>query len=140
MKLKALIFLGVISLSFFSWPAVFSAQADYNDPGLNTTITNAGNGGQAMKNMAPIDTRAASIIGTFLSFVGIAFLILMIYAGILWMVSQGNEKQLEKSRGILINAIIGLIIVILAYAVTSYVGQLLTAPTTSGGNQTVTTK
>ena len=61
-----------------------------------------------------------------MSFVGVAFLILMIYGGILWMTSQGNDTQIKKAKGILINGIIGLVIVIFAYAITAYIGNTLT--------------
>ena len=69
-----------------------------------------------------LQTKAGQIIGTILSFVGVLFLILMIYAGILWMTAQGNENQVSKAKGLLVNGIIGLIIVFAAYAITSFIG------------------
>jgi len=69
-----------------------------------------------------LQTKAGQIIGTVLGFIGVLFLILMIYAGILWMTSQGNEQQVTKAKGLLINAIVGIIIVFAAYAITSFLG------------------
>jgi hypothetical protein len=69
-----------------------------------------------------LQTKAGQIIGTILSFVGVLFLILMIYAGILWMTAQGNENQVSKAKGLLVNGIVGLIIVFAAYAITSFIG------------------
>lgn len=69
-----------------------------------------------------LQTTAGQIVGTVLSFVGVLFLILMIYAGILWMTSQGNEQQVTKAKGLLVNGIIGIIIVFAAYALTSFIG------------------
>jgi hypothetical protein len=46
----------------------------------------------------------------------------MIYAGILWMTAQGNEQQVSKAKNLLINATIGLIITLAAYAITSFIG------------------
>jgi cbb3-type cytochrome oxidase subunit 3 len=69
-----------------------------------------------------LQTKAGQIIGTILSFVGVLFLILMIYAGILWMTAQGNENQVNKAKGLLVNGIVGLIIVFAAYAITSFIG------------------
>jgi len=69
-----------------------------------------------------LQTKAGQIIGIVLSFVGVLFLILMIYAGILWMTAQGNEQQVAKAKGLLINGTIGLIIVFAAYAITSFIG------------------
>lgn len=63
-----------------------------------------------------------SIIGTavkaILSFVGVIFLILMIYGGYLWMTASGNEQQVEKAKNIIIRSVIGLIIVMAAYTIT----------------------
>lgn len=69
-----------------------------------------------------LQTKVGQIVGTVLSFVGVLFLILMIYAGILWMTAQGNEQQVAKAKTLLINGIIGLIIVFSAYAITSFIG------------------
>lgn len=70
-----------------------------------------------------LQTKVGQAIGVVLSFVGVLFLILMIYAGILWMTSQGNEQQVAKAKDMLINGIIGLIIVFAAYTITSFIGS-----------------
>lgn len=67
------------------------------------------------------DSMIASGILYFLSFLGIIFLVLTIYAGITWMTSAGNEAKIKKARDILINSIIGLVIVGLAYAISIFV-------------------
>ena len=72
-----------------------------------------------------IQTRAGQVIGFILSLVGILFLGLMIYAGLLWMTAQGNEQKVEKAKNLLINAVIGLIIVFAAYAITAFVGEFV---------------
>ena len=80
---------------------------------------------QALSDTDPRE-RVGQIIGIVLSFIGVIFLVLMIYAGILWMTAAGNDQQVNKAKNLLINAIIGLIIVFAAYAITAYVGDLLT--------------
>jgi len=67
-----------------------------------------------------------SLIGNILAFIGVLFLGLMIYGGILWMTARGNESQVEKAKELIRAAIVGLIIVLSAYAVTAYVGGVLT--------------
>ncbi len=52
-----------------------------------------------------------------LSFLGVIFLILMIYGGFLWMTAAGNDEQVGQAKKILTGAIIGLIIVVAAYAI-----------------------
>lgn len=63
-----------------------------------------------------------NIIGIVLSFVGVIFLLLIIYGGISWMFSAGNEQKVEKAKGIIINAVIGLVIVFAAYFITDFIG------------------
>jgi len=67
----------------------------------------------------------ATIIKALLALVGTIFLILTIYAGILWMTAQGESEKIEKAKGILIAAVIGLAITMAAYAITYYVTKSL---------------
>jgi hypothetical protein len=68
------------------------------------------------------------VLGQVISFVGIIFFILMLYAGFLWMTAAGDEKKIEQAKQILLAAIIGLVIVGAAYAITKFVGQSLQNP------------
>ena len=72
-----------------------------------------------------VQTRAGQLIGVVLSFVGIIFLILMVFAGITWMTAQGNSQQVDKAKDLLVNSIIGIVIVFAAYAITAYVGDFV---------------
>lgn len=64
---------------------------------------------------------AGKIILGFLLVIGVVFGILVIYGGYLWMTARGNEEQAKKAIGILETAVIGFIIVVGAYAITSFV-------------------
>lgn len=70
-----------------------------------------------------LSTRAGVYIGLVLSFVGVLFLGLMIYAGILWMTAAGNDQQITQAKNLLVNATIGIIIVFAAYAITVFLGN-----------------
>lgn len=63
----------------------------------------------------------ANVINIFLSLLGVIFLILMIYAGYLWMTAAGEESKVEDAQKIIKAAIIGLIIVVGAYAISQFV-------------------
>ena len=71
-------------------------------------------------------TQTGSVIGTILSFLGVIFLILTIAGGIMWMTAGGNTEQVAKARKLITSAVIGLIIVFAAYALTSFIGDMLT--------------
>lgn len=74
---------------------------------------------------ATVESMAALIIKTALSFIGVIFLLLAIYGGYTWMSAHGNEQEVEKAKNIIISAIIGLIVVIAAYAASWYIINIL---------------
>jgi hypothetical protein len=67
-----------------------------------------------------------------LGFLGIIFLILTLMAGFKWMTAGGNEKQIEEAKGSLKNSVIGLFIVLAAYAITLAVFRYMPFSTGSG--------
>ncbi|MDA3840536.1 MAG: hypothetical protein PF572_05570 [Patescibacteria group bacterium] len=67
------------------------------------------------------DSMIGKIIMAALSLLGIIFLILLIYAGYLWMTAAGNEQQVTKAQSMITTAIIGLVIVLSAYSISFFV-------------------
>lgn len=84
-------------------------------------VTDAGKkaGTDGMSNFGTV---VGTGIQVALSLVGLIFLISMIYAGFLWMTARGEEDQVKKARTIIMGSIIGLVIVISAYAISYLVG------------------
>jgi amino acid transporter len=81
------------------------------------------------------------IIRAVLSVIGVLFLILTIYAGVLWMTASGNEEQVTKAKNIIKSSLIGLIIVLAAYGITALVFAMIIgaqAPSTDAGSYDVT--
>ncbi|MBD3248396.1 hypothetical protein GF382_03875 [Candidatus Falkowbacteria bacterium] len=74
------------------------------------------------------ETTLAEIAGTAVSaalgLLGVVFIGLIIYGGGLWMTAQGNDDQVKKAQNILRNSLIGLILVVSAYAVYSLISIL----------------
>lgn len=79
----------------------------------------------------PTDIRTiiANIIVAVLGLLGTIFLILLLYAGFKYMTSMGNEEQTSQAKGQIVSAIIGLIIILSAYALTSFVTSCLIGAT-----------
>lgn len=99
-----------------NWGEVLDSAAGPNGAGYDTTI----------QSPEPI---IATVIKTLLSFLGVLFLILMVYGGFLWMTARGNDDQVKKSRDLIIAAVIGLIIVLISYAISIFVISSLTDST-----------
>lgn len=62
-----------------------------------------------------------SVVQVALSFIGVIFITLMVYAGYTWMTARGDESKVEKATEIIRTAIIGLIITTGAYSITAFV-------------------
>ncbi len=69
------------------------------------------------------------IIAVVLSFLGVIFLCLILYAGFIWMTSAGNEQKVRWAQKTIQNAVIGVIIVLSAYSITSFVLRSVTEAT-----------
>ena len=67
----------------------------------------------------------AKIIKTVLGFLGMIFLALIIYAGFRWMTAAGNDENISKAKKILSAALIGLVIILISYAITVYIFDVL---------------
>lgn len=71
----------------------------------------------------------ANIIRVALGFLGILAVSLMLYAGYEWMTSGGNEEQIGTAKKILINATIGLAIILSSYSIVAFVMNKLVEAT-----------
>jgi len=103
------------------------AHAQSVDPGLNAVNNQIG--------LSATDPRliAARVINVSLSLLGIIMLGLIFYAGFLWMTSGGNEEQVGRAKTMIRNAIIGVIIILSSWALTTFVINALIGATTGGG-------
>ncbi len=83
-----------------------------------------------------------NIIKVFLGLLGIIFLIIFIYSGFLWMTAGGDDKQVARAKKMLINAVVGLVIILFAYGITAFIINALLdatgADNDDGGNGSVT--
>jgi len=78
----------------------------------------------------PRDPRnlAFSIVRGLLATIGMALLIMFLYAGFLWFSARGNDDQVTKAKATLRNAVIGLLIVGFSYALVTFVFNTVFEP------------
>ncbi len=65
------------------------------------------------------------ILNIILGFLGIFMVCLMVYAGFLYMTAGGDEKKTTAAKGYITNSIIGIAIVLAAFAITWFVTNTL---------------
>ena len=68
------------------------------------------------------------IISVILSILGIVFIILIIYGGYTWMIARGEEQKVTKGKDTITAAVIGLLIIMAAYAISYFVTNALVSP------------
>lgn len=105
--------LGLMSLS----PATVSAQTSNLDVWGNTQNSYANIG---LSDTDPRDV-VANVIQVVLGFLGTIAVVLIIVAGFQWMTAAGSEDKIAKAKKIMTAAVIGLVIVLMAYALSTFV-------------------
>jgi uncharacterized membrane protein len=95
--------------------------------GLNATAEKTGHTTQALFGFnGDLVFGVGLIIESALSLLGVIFLGLTIYGGIMWMTAEGAEERVEKAKNIITNSATGLVIVLAAYAISFFVINALT--------------
>ena len=132
--IKYLIVFFIFFLSIITAQAAFQPLDDYSETGLQAyelgkqANFNVKSGGQG------IGLIMATVIKAFLGLLAIIFIVLIITAGYKWMTAGGNEEKIKEAQQTIKTAIIGLIIIVGAYAITHFVFNALPWGGTSGGD------
>ena len=117
-NMKRILLLPILAISLLP---VF-AHAQYTDV-LDDTATEVY--GSTTADSGDLTYVVGSIISVALSVLGIVLLIFMLYGGFLWMTAGGDAEQVKKAKTIMINSVVGLIILLAAYAISAYVITIL---------------
>ena len=78
----------------------------------------------------PASIIVGQAISIVLSFLGIILLGLLIYGGFVWMTARGEEEEVEQAKQIITRAIVGMVIIMVAYAVSFFILWSLARVTT----------
>jgi len=65
------------------------------------------------------------VIQYLLGFLGLIAVIMIIIGGFRWMTAGGNEEKIESAKKVISAAVIGLVIVLIAWAIVFFVGQAI---------------
>lgn len=117
---KVMLFVAVISATIFAFYFAGVTNVLAQSDGLESVQASSGLADASLPEII------GYIIKGFLSVLGIVFLVLIIYAGYLWMTAGGDADQVEKAKKFMINAVVGLIIILASFAITSYIINAIT--------------
>lgn len=117
-KKKIKSFIIVFCLFFLFNPFFVNAFNFSEQTGLKSAGDKTGHSSSKIfKSSADLETSIGSVIQTIISFIGVIFVVLLVYGGVLWMTARGNDQQVEKAKSIIVQSIIGLFIVVSAYSI-----------------------
>lgn len=71
----------------------------------------------------PIISRTLYIVGAILGFMALIAVIIVIYAGIMMILSLGNEEQFKNSRSLIVRALLGLFVILASVVIVGFVIQ-----------------
>ena len=94
------------------------------EDGLNSTATTA-----KINQTVSVYNYTSILIKAVLGTMGIAVLILILYAGGLYLTAMGNTEKIKKANGLLLSAVLGVMLVFGAYAISRYVIEKLASTT-----------
>lgn len=131
MKKKILSFvLSLFVVSLFALPVMVSAQpvAPLNSVGTGDTL-GINYGLATGLGQKDVRNTVASIINVALGLLGIVAVVIILIGGFEWMTAGGNEEKTGEARNRIFAGIIGLAIILSAYAIATFVINSLTAAT-----------
>jgi len=110
---------------------VFAAQAVDNPFNTAKNLTNnVGTAAGVQTQNVDLPTMIGRLVNIALGFVGIVLLVYIVFAGFMWMTAGGDEKKTKDAMAMIKNAVIGLLIVVAAFAISNFVLNSLVNVTT----------
>ena len=89
---------------------------------------------QALGGGGDIRALALKIVNFFLGFLGLLAVIMVIYGGFLYVTSAGNQEKVDSAKKILLYSVIGIVIIIISFAlVNTLLGGLARGTDVPGG-------
>lgn len=116
--------LGLFALGVFCLPHLAFAQ----DTGLEGIRDAAGFGSED-----DLTIIVAKLIRTALTFLGVISVVIVMYGGFVWMTAGGSAEKVDRAKRILINGVIGMVIILMSWAITTFIITALVGAT-GGGN------
>lgn len=128
---SSLILFSFVSLCLFLFS---TTEVKAQDLGWGKVDTAAGHAKYDTATETTFSANIGFLIQVILSMLGVIFLVLMAYAGYTWLMARGEEAEVEKAQKIIVAAVIGLVIVVAAYSITTFVVPKILKKAGEGGS------
>jgi len=85
--------------------------------GLKKTGIASGYGDKA----PALENVAGKVIQTIIELTGIIFIVITVYAGVMYLTAFGDETKVKKAKTMLVQGVVGIVIIVSAYAISTFV-------------------
>lgn len=126
LKTLAVSALGSLLLLMSSLSPVFAQSSGFINPNDNPSAVSSATGGQGNARQLVL-----TIVNFFLTFLGLLAVVMIIYGGFLYVSAGGKEDKIETGKKIIMYAVIGIIIILLSFAIVNTVLNAGTGGTTT---------
>lgn len=126
---QALIVLGLMVGALVMINAMPMASASLITPADNPDLISGATGGTGS-----IRELALRIVNYFLGFLGIVAVIMVIYGGITYVTAGGKDEAIGNAKKIIMYSLVGIIIILLSFAIVNTVLGAGTGGTTGSGS------
>jgi hypothetical protein len=133
-KIKIIVIMLFIGLTLAPSPSLARQTFNSHQQNLNVVTAKAGSEKIELRDFF------SRVVVVAFALTGLSFMILITYAGFRWMTAKGEADMVNKAKNTIVGATIGLVLVVSAYAITSFVSERLLSgknATSSGGTQTL---
>lgn len=114
-KIKKALVIGTYTVMGFNLVSILpvSAQGMISEKDQPSRIADATGGADDFR------TLAQTFLSFFLGFLGFIAVMMIIYAGILYITAQGEQDKVDKAKKIITYSVVGILIILLSYAIVS---------------------
>lgn len=117
---KIILIIGAIS-AIIAPQMILASSSNLVFADAKTQIESAVNEVGGSENKTDVKGFIGNIIKTMFFAVGVLAVIVIIFAGVTFVISAGNSQTIQKAKTTIIYAVIGLIVSILSYAIVNFV-------------------
>lgn len=125
--LRSIVSFSILAFTFLATPSAH-AQGFIGDikAGADATADRAGMGAS---ETIPLQEMIGLMINSVLSLLGVILLGYLLYGGFIWMTAGDSKDKPETAKKIIKNAVIGLVLTILSFAIADFVLKQLISVT-----------
>lgn len=117
----------VLTMLLFGFSALVSsapALAQVDGPDIGLHYIKEGDLGLESGGDVNLQQLIVSIVKYLMTFLGIIAVVIILYGGFVWMTAGGNDDRVGKAKRIITAGIIGLAIILAAFAIVTFVNKI----------------